>query len=502
MSAGTFAGEAPVLGSGNQLKPWLDVLYRRRYWLLVPALLGLLGGVVTLSQMPKLYHASTMILITPELVSDDFVYTTVSSKLEERIATLGVSVTSRSYLEPIAREMKLVGPNAREAKVAAACDDLAQAIRPEFDMARPPKWFKIHVEHSNPVLAAGVANSLAARFIEQNKTLRESQASAALEMAQNFLADTRKKLDAKLEELARYKSANLLTLPDQSQTNFQLMMTAQNRVTQIDNEIRAQTERITMLQAQAASLPAVSGAAVPVSIDPAVDRYRQLQRELYDLELKYNDAHPDVLRKRDELQSWAKANPQVLSPPAPAGGGTTEPAKPATTMIDVQIAAAQRQIQQLQADRARYEAEAGAYQSRVTSVPAKQQELEMLTRDLSGLQADYNEWMSKKAEAERSLALEDEHQNAQFKIQDEAKVPGTPYKPIPLQVILTGLGVGLALGAATAFILEFIDNSVRTEEEFATAFPDLPLLAAIPDLDRAAKGRKRKGQSRRAAAAL
>lgn len=488
-----------MLGSGNQLKPWLDVVYRRRYWLLVPGLLGLLGGVVVLSQLPKLYHASVLIFITPELVSENFVESTVSSSLEERIATMSVSVTSRSYLEPIARELKLIGPQAGDAKVAEACDDLAAAIRPEFDGGRPPKWFRIHVEHENPELTAKVANALAATFIEQNKTLRESQAGAALEMAKTFVADTQKKLDAKQAELARYRNQNLLELPDQLGTNSSLLSGTQARIVSIESEIRSLNERILNLQAQAAIAPGTLVAGTPVSVDPALDRYRQLQRELYDLEQKYNDAHPDVSRKRDELQNWAKANPQVLAPAAPAGASAPD-SRPGTSLVDIQVASAQRQIQALQAEKGTLLGQAGAYQSRITSVPARQQELELLTRDLGGLQAQYNEWVGKRTEAEQSLALENEHQNAQFKIQDPAQKPRVPYKPIPLQVILTGLGVGLALGAAASFLLEFLDNSVRTEEEFATAFPDLPLLAAIPDLDRAARGRKRKGSGRQAAA--
>jgi hypothetical protein len=97
------------------------------------------------------------------------------------------------------------------------------------------------------------------------------------------------------------------------------------------------------------------------------------------------------------------------------------------------------------------------------------------------------------------LGLEKAKQGELFEIQEIAYPPLVPYSPVPYQVILAGLGIGLALGAGISFLLEFLDNSVRTEEEFATAFPELPLLAAIPDLDRAAR-RKRKSSGRRAAA--
>ena len=40
--------------------------------------------------------------------------------------------------------------------------------------------------------------------------------------------------------------------------------------------------------------------------------------------------------------------------------------------------------------------------------------------------------------------------------------------------------IGLALGGGLAFVLEYFDPSLRSEEAFRLAFPDVPLLVAIP----------------------
>jgi peptide/nickel transport system substrate-binding protein len=73
----------------------------------------------------------------------------------------------------------------------------------------------------------------------------------------------------------------------------------------------------------------VQGAEVTVPSDPlrwlgtaslAVDpvaHYQQLHRELSDLELKYMPDYPDVVRKRQEIESWAEAHPQVREDPVP-----------------------------------------------------------------------------------------------------------------------------------------------------------------------------------------
>lgn len=486
------------MGSGNQLKPWLDVLYRRRYWILVPGLLGLIGGVVALSQMPKVYRASTTVLLKPQIIPEGFVPNTASTRVRDGLAILSISIVSRRTLEPVARELNLIGPDAKEPQIRRAVGRLATAVQPEIDPLRPPKWFKINVEDGDPVLAARVANSLAGAVAAENTNSRAGEASAALATAQRFLADVKARLQEQEARVARYRESNLLQLPEQSGANMALLNGLTTRISAIDSEIRRQQDLIFTLQMMPqAATHSPSGA--PLARDPAVARYEQLQRELADLELRYTSINPDVARKRSELQAWAAANPQVLAPPsAPASPDGDVPE--GATATDVQILTAERAIKRLEADKVALQGQLGTYEDRITSAPSRQTEVENLTRDLETLRRDHDNWLNKELQARRALSIELDNQGEHFQIQDIARVPGAPFKPVPILVILTGLGIGLALGAAVSFVLEFLDNSVRTEEDFESAFPDLPLLAAIPDLDRTTRKRKRKSSGRRAAA--
>ncbi|HET9300477.1 MAG TPA: hypothetical protein VFO11_11060, partial [Candidatus Polarisedimenticolaceae bacterium] len=97
-----------MLGSVSQIKPWLDLAYRRRYWILIPALVGLVGGAVVLSQMPKIYEAQTTITWKQQTIPQGYVPTTVSTGVLDRLGIISVSMLSRPSLEPIAREFKLI----------------------------------------------------------------------------------------------------------------------------------------------------------------------------------------------------------------------------------------------------------------------------------------------------------------------------------------------------------------------------------------------------------
>jgi uncharacterized protein involved in exopolysaccharide biosynthesis len=286
-------------------------------------------------------------------------------------------------------------------------------------------------------------------------------------------------------------------MPQQLGANMQLLNTTTMRIQAIDSEIAGIRNQIGIARMNPAQAPLTPTGAP--AVDPVRAGYEQLKRELADLQLRgYTEAHPDVRAKRSQVEAYAKANPQVLAPPPAPSTGDTAPT--GASPMEIQIAGYEAQIKKLERDKANLEAQLGEYHGRINSTPSRQQEMDELTRGMVPLQQQFDQWVARETDAQRFLDLEKAKQGEQFEIQARAWPPSVPYSPVPWQVILTGLGVGLALGIVISLLFEFLDNSVRTEEEFLTAFPELPLLASIPDLDRAARTRRRKSSSRRRAA--
>ncbi|HET7476582.1 MAG TPA: polysaccharide biosynthesis tyrosine autokinase [Dermatophilaceae bacterium] len=61
-----------------------------------------------------------------------------------------------------------------------------------------------------------------------------------------------------------------------------------------------------------------------------------------------------------------------------------------------------------------------------------------------------------------------------------AQRPGEPFFPKKLQTMLLALVAGLMLGVVLAFALDFLDDSIRGEEDFERAQFGLPLLGSVP----------------------
>ena len=67
-----------------------------------------------------------------------------------------------------------------------------------------------------------------------------------------------------------------------------------------------------------------------------------------------------------------------------------------------------------------------------------------------------------------------------------ATVPDDPVFPQPKKDLLVGLVVGALLGLGLAFVREFADDRILTEDDVERALPDVPLVATLPELDETA----------------
>lgn len=67
-----------------------------------------------------------------------------------------------------------------------------------------------------------------------------------------------------------------------------------------------------------------------------------------------------------------------------------------------------------------------------------------------------------------------------IKVIDEAETPQDPVKPNKRLNIILGLILGLLVSGGSVILLEYMDRSIRTEEDVAKYLKDLPVVGIIP----------------------
>jgi capsular exopolysaccharide synthesis family protein len=64
-----------------------------------------------------------------------------------------------------------------------------------------------------------------------------------------------------------------------------------------------------------------------------------------------------------------------------------------------------------------------------------------------------------------------------------AKEPESPYSPAAGTNLTLGLVLGVVGGIALAFLLDYLDDTIRTKDELAKIAPDVPLLGVVPNIE-------------------
>jgi polysaccharide chain length determinant protein (PEP-CTERM system associated) len=459
----------------NQAKQYVDIAWRRRWWIAVPAVTAIAVSGWLCWSLPRVYRATTTILVIRQSVPDDLVRSTVTMHIDERMKSLRVQVMSHTYLDQVAREVGMVGPSANEAQIERAFDTLNDIVYLDWDH-QGLSWFKIMVENKDPKRAAAIANRLADLFISQNTAMREKQAKGAVDTIEGWKKDADARLSIRDEKIAAFKRQYLYELPDQEAATLQLLNAAQTRLTQLSSDIQLRSERLATARAEdKARRAAAQFGSTPISTDdPDSATVAQMERELRELLANYTDANPLVRKKREQIADFKATHPGLGV--VHTGSGDVPAGSP-------EVAKLEGEIKSLEADRDREQRNSDELRKRISNMPLRAQELAALTRDYAIQKDEYDKTVGQKLEAQRSQDLEAAKKGEQFQIQDPARPPAVPFKPQVVQILLLGILGGLALGGGLAAALEFLDHTVKSEEEFALQFPELSVLGAIPNLD-------------------
>ena len=102
-----------------------------------------------------------------------------------------------------------------------------------------------------------------------------------------------------------------------------------------------------------------------------------------------------------------------------------------------------------------------------------------LMRDYETLQQLYHDLLSKHEAAKIAEAMEKGQVGEQFRVLDAALVPDHPYSPDRVKLNAIGIFLGLMIGLGIVAALEFMDGTLKSEEDIRTVL-GLPVIATIP----------------------
>jgi polysaccharide chain length determinant protein (PEP-CTERM system associated) len=319
-------------------------------------------------------------------------------------------------------------------------------------------------------------------FIEESLRRSQQRSQVTNEFLAQQLDEAKKNLDAQDGRLAAFKSGHIGSLPDQAQTNLNILTGFLSQLDAATQALaRAQQDKSfaeSQLTQQIAAWQASQTGRNPETLE---QQLAALQTQLASLQARYTDDYPDVIKAKTDIAALqkkiAESSSQENSIQPNKARTVIEP--PQVTGLRSQIHSYEQVIAEKTKEQEKIKDQIKLYQDRVQSSPAVEEEYKELTRGYQTALDSYNELLKKRDDAAMATELQREQEGEQFRVLDPANLPNTPSFPNRLLFAAGGLFAGLGLGLGITFLLEMRDTSLRTEQDVEFSLR-LPLLAMIP----------------------
>lgn len=508
---------------------YIAIGLRRKWYILIPLILCVLTSYGVYKYLPKIYRASTLILVQPQRVPETYVRPTVTETVASRLNTISQEILSRTRLEQVIQEFNLYS----ELRNTVPMEGIVEMMRRSIEVKvlgsprneRDQNSFSISHEGKDPRTIMMVTNKLASLFIEENLKVRELRAGSTSEFIAKELMAVEEQLKRKESDIRLFRERNMGQLPQQLDANLRILERLQQQIKTTSENIRAAEDRCIVIQNQIEMLkkrePVQTAREVrrdPVTgqeslnteripDDPLITQLNNLKRDLSNAQSRYKETHPDVIELRKKIASLEPEVKGILEKQeagrearmralrARQEGGVVENLPPPGpdpdtqrlfTQYTEQYNASALEAKRLREEEQELKQQILHYQRRIEETPRREQELALLMRDYDLMKANYQSLLDKKTQAQMAENLERKQQGEQFKVLDPARIPVTPIRPDRDRILLIGLAIGLGMGVGLAWLKETMDQSFKTVSEVESEL-GLPVLAAIPNLKKEIK---------------
>ena len=464
---------------GLSLADYLDIAKRRRWLLILPALAIFAIVAVVATMLPNAYESRATILVEQPNVGADLVRTTVRPSSVEQLQIIARRVLNRSRLEELILEHDLYA----EEREIMPIDDVIGLMRSDIqlDAIRGDALagraqagaiaFTVSYRSRSPEEARAIVEELTTMFLSENTLQRQLAARETTRFIDQEAERAAQQVAEIEERLGAFKEANRFILPEMQDTNLNLLQRREDELVRNEQELRALNERVSQIQSQLAQ----------TSPSRYFERVRALEAEYASLAAQYTDQHPDLIRKRRELDSLR----------AEGGGGVNNPAY---DQLQNQLQGALGERRSLLATRTDLQGRIAELEQRMSDASLIESEYRAMTRDHDAALAQLRDLRAKRVQAQLGETLEEEGQAERFVLIQRATLPISPSSPNRPALLLMGFVLAAGAGMGTVVARESVDNTVHGPNGVAKA-TGIPPLAMIPriwtDADRAALRKRR-----------
>lgn len=450
----TLVDEPQGPGIGNLFAQLPTILWERRWWIIIPTIIGILAAIAAILLIRPVYQASALMVVESPQIQNGVLAELNNEVIDRRIARIRAEVVSRPNLISLIERYTLY-PDARDSEpLSATIERMRESITLDPTTVEVTGGgnqsttiaYRLAYEYSDPRATQAVTQDLMDRILQLDQSGNVEQATNTVQ----FLGDQARDLEQRIAQIqgeltalsARHGGvlSGAIGAPISGGGNYEFQIS------------QLQRDNVT-LAAQKAELSNVD------TRDPAV---LAAETRLASLRAIYTENHPDVTIAKQLLaqaRQQAAQNERSVS----------------TASIDQQIALNNSQIAALRAAQAREQATLSSQIAAQSRAPVVQQQMANLQQELSGLNTQYQDVQQRLTLARAGVKAEDEQIAERLSVVEPPVIPEEPTWPNRLLILAICIGGGLGLGIVLALAMEMFFRPIRDPESLGAIVGDSPL---------------------------
>lgn len=459
-----------------EIRQYFEIL-RRRMWIVALLVVVAVGGVTyqVLSLTPK-HEAEVSLLVTPRVTAptafEDAGPTAFPVYREAVLRNVALLIQSREVLQRAADRLgDLSAEHLRR--------------RTQVEEVRGSDFVLIKAQHDEPERAALIANTVAQEFVNFYVEVNRTEASQSQQFVELELGRAQNTLQAAERALLEFKNqADAVSLTGEASKMALRLLDLQSVYETAALDERTARSRLDAIRVRLRSHDDPRLASVSIATNPIIAQLRSnlttLELELAGLRQQNTDEHPKVkelLGRIADVRERLRAEGLKVVKDESLG---VSPIREqlvrdmVTTEIDGVVARAKAAgiLQQRE-----------GMQAALRTMPQSELTLARLERDVKMAEEMYVRLSTLYQEAVIRENKAGASGQAAIVVVDRAKVPDWPVSnQLPLKAGFAGLAA-LLVGAALAFIVDSMDDRIRSSGEAEGAY-GVPVLASIPMVHR------------------
>ncbi|SVC08095.1 uncharacterized protein METZ01_LOCUS260949, partial [marine metagenome] len=346
--------------------------------------------------------------------------------------------------------------------------------------------FRIRASAHNPILAfrmAGISSGLFERRLQEieSQTIQDSD---------EYLDDQIAVLQAEVEEIEIrirqfLKENALITISGEVSGNqdFTGLQQQLSEVQLREDLTRAKLRSYRRKREELLSLDTISPemdiAEILREIRAIASQNDSLGALRASLLAQYDEIHPEIMALSAQMENNNRRGVEIEA--QQTRSTITEDEDSLLPMLQENIRAAANELFEMNTDAEYYEYRIRQFADENPNLfdegLDKELEYARLQRSKELYETTYNLLIQRREEQRFRLAM----QTGNIKVIDPADLPADPISTNAPRQILFGALIGLSLGLGAAFLLEYMDSSLKSSED-VTRFLDLPLVGEIPKI--------------------